>query len=285
MDNRMSKSFRTSLWFSFMLSCVAMSIVLLLAEKDKARAFGGEGAVTASTVESSTAPAFRNPVPSQPPSADQRLRVLLRNLATPAGRVNPRAVRAVREVGSLAVPVILEELQDGDDAYQEALILCLGEIGDPAGLDPLLRRLARPGDPLKEAVTASLSGLISEEAAPRVLALLASEAPDVRVAALRVLCRTSTPDVTRAAIRTLLDDVSPDARSAALDLLGNARDESAPEAILLSLNDSDRGIRVRAVRLLGRYPCAGAREALKGRFSDDPDVEVRRAAAEALARL
>ncbi|MBN1419763.1 MAG: HEAT repeat domain-containing protein [Planctomycetes bacterium] len=281
----MTKNLRTSLWLSVALSCLAMLVVLFLSEKDRARAYASGDENAAASLGERPSAAVPKISPPASPSTEQRIHILLRNLATPSGRVNPRAIRAVREVGSLAIPAILEEMQQGDDAFQEALIICLGEIGDPAGLDPLLGRLSRPGDPLKDAVVRSVSALISEETAAGVIGLMRAEAPDVRIAALRVLAKVQTSDVIHSAIGVLLEDPSPEARVAAIDLLETAQDDAVPGALLLSLDDTDKTVRLRAVHILGRRPCEGAREALKARFTEDPDVEVRRAAAEALARL
>lgn len=113
-----------------------------------------------------------------------------------------------------------------------------------------------------------------QEALERVVAELSDEALD-----------SATDWVAARAFAEVLDDERPELRMAAATGLGRVGDPSATAALLKRLDDTDSRVRARSAVACGRIGDPRAVESLETRLEHDPEVEVRKATAEALGEI
>lgn len=87
------------------------------------------------------------------------------------------------------------------------------------------------------------------------------------------------------AFAEVLDDEKPELRMAAATGLGRVGDPNVTSALVERLTDSDVRVRTRVAVACGRIGDPRAVEALEARLLEDPSIDVRSAAAEALGKI
>jgi HEAT repeat protein len=171
---------------------------------------------------------------------------------------------------------ILTLLADPDREVREAAARVLEQIGDLRAVGPLILALIDPEDTVRQAANYSLQMLDpdwprSETAhaiAPQLKSSLKDQEYWVRQATANILAR--------------IGEIKPgEPRTAALAEPLHYRRQAAVEALILTLTDYDRDLRLAAVDALGRIGQRLAISALQ-RSQQDPDPDVRAAANQAL---
>jgi len=236
-------------------------------------------------------------------------RQLVQILRDNSGRTTPQArVAAARTLGKMGldardvIPELIQILSDSNRRYpllvDEALVEAVGRLGVPArdAIPALLRNTGYDRD-LDRAIRESVDTIL---AAPQIqtqlavlIARLKDSDPAERLRAAKALAAFGTdgkpaiPALTRA-----LNDRDPDVRRQALRALEAIQIRvEASDAVLgvyiSDLTDTDEAIRLRAAKALGRYgPAAkAALPVLTEASRNDPDADVRRVAADAIARI
>lgn len=213
------------------------------------------------------------------------------------------AARVLGKLGLLAgaaVPDLtqqLNRLRDGEhERLQETIVDALGRIGSPArsSLPAMARTAGRTIDvdlAIKRATDQILASTDSQDVGA-LTKQLGSRDPSIRLRAVRALrdlgaaARFALPD-----LQAALNDPDADVRRAAVNAVQAVQPDAPPSELLvrsiaLDLTSPDAGIRLLAVRTLGRF---GRRagivaEAIQPLLADaDPDV--RAAAAAAIGRI
>lgn len=239
--------------------------------------------------------------------ADERDDILTRDLtAVVHDRLAPTFVRveAVNTLAKLgprsgpAVPELmiqLDKLVGPETApLREAILKALGSIGAPArpALPLMARQIGRDLD-IDLAVRRSTNQILTagDDDVPTLIALLRSREDGQRLRAAKSLAKLGPP--ARAAIPGLtevLADLDGDVRRTALAALkaiqGTVAPADAVGVFVLDLQTADEDVRYQAVKNLGRLGRDGrsAVQPLQPLLAD-PSPDVRRAAAEALARI
>jgi len=197
------------------------------------------------------------------------------------------AVRALRRIGGReAVPALVGALDHGD-AYTRLEAACaLGEIGDEAARAPLLKALDDPRNRRSTAlfgIAGALGALHVTEAFERLAELAQDENWVVRQAVLVPLAqvggRRALPVLAR-----LLKHPDAETRADAAVALGTLRDAEAVPDLVEALDDPASRTAAKVAWALGEIGDPRAIEPLR-RLSAAANLEVARAAAEALSRL
>jgi HEAT repeat protein len=215
------------------------------------------------------------------------------------------AARTLGDLGYEARGVVAELasiLSDPKRCYpnsvDEALVTAVGRIGAPAreAIPSLVRNVGRERD-LDRAIAAAVQEILNAPDGPGnlpgLLRQLRNSDPAARLKAVKKLIALG-PDGRAAApaLTDALSDPDPDVRRLAITALiavqPNVRlPEAAITVFVTDLQDPDEGIRLRAAKELGRFgPAAlSAVAALQAAARNDPDLDVRRVAADALFRI
>jgi HEAT repeat protein len=233
-------------------------------------------------------------------------------LADASGQVRVAAVEALAHLrGTHAFQLLCGVLGSGDPDLQRAALVALGISKRAEALPPLLAALSTTDAATRLVALSALSELGLAEALPAVAAATRDADEGVRVAATGFLAARSDAAATDALIALLLDDPSDEALIHALarNLPGRA---SAIAAALISAGDGAAGalvaslarmqsaVGVEVIREALQSPNDAARRsaasaliamqdaastaALERAALTDPDAEVRRICAVALAR-
>lgn len=241
--------------------------------------------------------------------ADEADDLLARQLAaivrdprlTSAQRVE--AARTLGRLGILAGAAVPELTQQLDrlrgmehERLQESVIDALGRIGSPArpALPAVARTAGRSID-IDLAIKRAKEQILASSDSQDVAALtkqLQSRDPSVRLRAVRALrdlgpaAKFALPD-----LQAALNDADADVRRAAVNAVQSVTPDAPPvellvRSIALDLTSPDAGIRLLAVRTLGRFGRrAGVVAESVQPLLADPDPDVRAAAAAAIGRI
>lgn len=240
--------------------------------------------------------------------ADERDTVLVNQLsAILKDRLAPtwQRVEAVKTLGKLgakaeaAVPELTFQLGKLQGEYtvpiQEAIVVTLGQIGSPAKpAIPAMTKLAGRDVFFDQHIRKSTDQILnaSEDAdLPMLIRLLKNKEEAQRLRAAKALGKLGMQAKSAVTELTVsLTDVDVDVRRAALNALrqiqGNVKAADALNVLILDLQDTDPGHRIRAAKTLGSYgkEAAGALQSLQNLMTD-PDRDVRRAVLEALTAI
>src|SRR6266496_4473126 len=193
--------------------------------------------------------------------------------------------RLTARAGEQALPVLIPLLGDRDPGIRLFAARRLGRAGVPAAVDAATRWIAAPNVPLvdRQFGLEVLREVPTLTEAPRRAIELALRDADaaVRISALEALERhDATPSLS--AVLSAVDDDNREVRLRAIRLLAGKRDPRIALPLLTHAEDADRQVRIDAIRALGSHPRATA--ALL-RLLADPSDDLRNAAIDALAAL
>lgn len=189
-----------------------------------------------------------------------------------------------------AIPALIEALKDQTEAVRNAAIACLGRIG-PSAAPSLAEAIERERGLARQGAAKALMSLGASRrvVAPALLQMIRDEDPAAReqaIATLAAIHAYEEPAVK--ALAAALRDPVPEVRRAAAKGLGevNWKAQPAVPALIESLKDQSSAVRASAARTLGliRPPTQAAIEELARVSEADPDLSVRAAAQEALAK-
>jgi hypothetical protein len=207
-------------------------------------------------------------------------------LARLAGR-SPRddlARHAALALGALGTPAAVEALlaiarePPGPDDVR----LALERAGAPAV--PRLCEEVATGSPTSARLAVEALGRLADRRATGALVAIIERGTGPTVAALEALARLADPAAVPALVRVAMDGPAPELRGLALEALQATGGAGALVALPRALADVDATVRARAARLAGTLGEAGLAAGTATRLRD-PDVDVRRETARALARL
>ncbi|MBN2495749.1 MAG: HEAT repeat domain-containing protein [Deltaproteobacteria bacterium] len=232
-----------------------------------------------------------------------------------SGRDCIRAAKALESLGARAVPVLVDVLETPSSEARRAAVQALGRLGDPSAVDPLqrlagrtkhfsllaalaeaLERLgwrARRSTSRVRIVQLLLAGRAVEliemgrQVLPTVKLALGSRNPRARKTASRVLCALGRREDVDSILKALRSRRGHAAEEAA-QLLGELGDRRAIEPLIELLHRKPRPWfhdREHAAMALGRLGDPTAIPALGEVLADSRDVELRKAAAQALGMM
>ena len=189
-------------------------------------------------------------------------------------------------IGSeLAVPALVERLQDRRPEVRMAAVRALGDIGSDEAI-PALEGAFLDGRVAPTNVVLNALRRIGGECAPTFERGIASEDPLIRVSSCFGLAGLAG-QYGAAAVRlaqALDSDSDPRVRTAAASALGLVGGGSAPRELVDATTDPEVHVRRSAVKALGSFDDPTTGEALVNRAEDD-DRETALRAAEALLAL
>jgi HEAT repeat protein len=155
---------------------------------------------------------------------------------------------------------------------------------DPAEVKRLAAETAGNDDKTRESARQRLAELGESAVQPLIDTLRdAKAAPAERQAAQTALMAVGRPAVT--GLIKIVDDGDPQVRAAAADTLGAIGDRAATRPLVRVLADKDLAVRSRVAAALGALRDPESAPALTDVFRKDESLDVRAAAATALARL
>ncbi len=220
---------------------------------------------------------------------------LISLLATAENDINSRVYPAVLEAGERIVPYLLENIETTDRIRREHVIAALGtlkvraaipaigrvlgnpglerryvaawalgEIGDPAGVPPLVQALSDANGEVRRYAVKALIRL-NRLAVPLLLDFLPSASPIGESGAVRAL--GDIGDLR--ALEPLLARVKGPARQDIFLALGKLKDPRAEAALITGLADADWQIRMNAAMALGPLAGPRAQTALEKTLEDE----------------
>ncbi|MDD1653107.1 MAG: HEAT repeat domain-containing protein [Methanomicrobiales archaeon] len=192
---------------------------------------------------------------------------LVRALGHRDTEIQLRAARALGTMGTEAVDTLIRALETDDRDLRLGVITAMGEIRDPAVLDPLLPLLHDRSNEVRWAAALALGQLGDPEAVPLLVRSLRDPDRYVRYGAAIALGQLGwrpEADEGRACLALALQDWDR------LSTLGKA----ALPALQLASTDRDREVRARAVALMGQIGDSSSAPAVV-RALGDPDDTVR----------
>ncbi|SCL74332.1 putative oxidoreductase/HEAT repeat-containing protein [Methanoculleus chikugoensis] len=201
---------------------------------------------------------------------------------------DPEASGRYDEPGAAAGPTTVTgpggrtwEVATGRDLRRVYAAAILGEINDPAAVEPLARALKDASDDLRCQASGALAKFESRAVEP-LMAMLADADPDVRIVAAGVLGDTGNPAAVEPLIGALRDE-NDDVRGAAGGALFRMGD-AAVEPLIAATKDADRNVRLYAAGALKYIGNPRAIEALQ-RLAGSADAEERSVAEDAIEAI
>jgi HEAT repeat protein len=226
------------------------------------------------------------------------LRELVSLLAVTENGIDARVYPMILELGAPAIPVLLEEAGADDRNLREHVIAALGtlkvreavapiakvladlglgrryvaawalgEIGDPAGIPPLIRALDDDDRQVRRYATRALIRFNQAAVAP-LLDYLGGASTRGEGGAVRVLGDIGD----RRALDALLARTSGPNRGDVFSALGKLRDPRAEAALIAGLGDEEWRVRMNAAMALGPLGSPAAIEPLRKTMEDEVHV-------------
>jgi len=115
-----------------------------------------------------------------------------------------KAAEALTQIGSEAVPYLINTLENPDEDVRWKAAIALGEIGDERAIDPLIRLLEDEDRFVRSRAAYSL-GIIGEPVIQPLADVLSEKNPDLRQGAVMALGRIQTDSATRILIKATTD--------------------------------------------------------------------------------
>jgi len=223
---------------------------------------------------------------------------LVRALELPSPALQAGICDVLGRIGAAGVaPAVVEVVDDESPLVREHAIRCLGQLGEPGSIDPIVERLGDRDSRVVAAAVEALTGF-GKRATPFLLNRLRhSRSRQMRTNTLAVLGKIKDPAAVLPLIEYLSDSFFRVRRAAADALVEHGEPAIRDVAELLALpkvaigpvlrcaeEETNKRMRLRAIRSLGELKNAKTIEALK-ELSGDPDETIARAAEEALLKV
>ena len=191
----------------------------------------------------------------------EALRALARALASdPAPRVRAQAASALGELDDPATidPLVDALTKDQDDTVCKAAAKAVARKG-PAAVEALVAALRRTTPTHAAGVVKALAAVPGKSAVAPLTALLGDKEPAVRATAARALAYLRATSAAES-LEPLLKDDSPEVRAAAAQALGNLGLTTSVPSLIEALRDEQTAVRAAAAQALGyiapgRYGC------------------------------
>lgn len=212
-------------------------------------------------------------LPPESPEARSEVAELLAEIVRQGGmQIAASAARAVSSYGEeLGVDQITELYDEAiTEDVQAALILSLGEMGNPGAFEFLARIAEDEGEQmvLRQYAVDSLGKLKVEEAIPIISDLLAADNSLLRAYAVSALGRFETEKAQNALIAALRDEFWR-ARVFALQGIARLQVEEAIPAVLYKVRqDPEQRVRLEAVETLHAFPTGEVRNFVEESITD-----------------
>lgn len=206
----------------------------------------------------------------------------LRLLRSRRGWKRATAAFALGDMGSpLAVPALLDALDDRNADVRAAAARSLGRIGAGEAIEPLVRAGVEQRVPRDVAMLALLD--VGPIAVPRLLELTRHDGTRVRASAVELVgCLGEAGDAED--LPALLRDTAAAVRTATAAALGRLGAAAARDALIEALDDRVPAVRVASARALGQIGGRSALDALL-RVARSDEFEPASAAAAAAAAI
>lgn len=127
-----------------------------------------------------------------------------------------------RSRSTAALPILLDMLDDPEDAVAQSALQALGELGDPRASEPVARRMDGGDLDRRRTAAAALESLPSPAARQRLLDALEDEDWQVRLSAVRALRMTGGPEERRRLAELAAVETDPLVRREAAAAAGGA---------------------------------------------------------------
>ena len=206
-------------------------------------------------------------------------------------QVRREALRAIRQIGGTAAPVLISVLAELAPEEQVLAYEVLAQLGDARAAPALIEALEEPDDQTRRAAARALGGLGDASAIGHLAALFSADDAEVVKAAIDSLIQLATaegPAVIAAAQAAYQEVPSGSVRRAALEVLARAGTEEQIETMLSALHEDvaeSRIVAIGGLRNLIEHDTAGrGLDAIVGALTDE-NPDVRTAAADALGRI
>jgi HEAT repeat protein len=187
-----------------------------------------------------------------------------------------KAEKVLKKMGALAVEPLNRALNNSDETIRTAAARILGDIGDRRAVDPLIEALQDASPAVRDAAIESLSQFNAFE--PLVRALGHSHDSTAHTAALHLQQGGSNA---MEPVLAALDETEKQVRLAAVKILGEIGDARVTDRLGALLQEQDADIRMHAVASLCKLKAVGHLIAAL----DDQEPEVRARAAKKLGEL
>lgn len=186
-------------------------------------------------------------------------------------------VNAIREIGSMAVPVLIDALSDEEPRIRLHIVDLLRDFGDPDAVIALAGALRDPEWRVRFKAADALGRVGSEAAVPDLVEMLTDSAKDVQIAATWALGKIKHESAIPALVK-LLRDREWRVRWAAAESLWCIGEIAIP-ALLETLRDPDDYVRRAATRALTEIGEPAIPELIKTLADNNWDVRWSAAAA------
>ncbi len=216
---------------------------------------------------------YLSDLPPESPEARSEVAELLAEIVRQGGmQIAASAARAVSSYGEeLGVDRITELYDEAiTEDVQAALVLSLGEMGNPGAFEFLARIAEDEGEQmvLRQYAVDSLGRLQVEEAIPIITDLLGAENNLLRAYAVSALGRFETEEAQNALIAALRDEFWR-ARVFALQGIARLQVEEAIPAVLYKVRqDPEQRVRLEAVETLHAFPTGEVRNFVEESITD-----------------
>jgi HEAT repeat protein len=183
----------------------------------------------------------------------------------------------------VAFESLVSYLEDGNERVRRWAAYALGNLGDDRAVDRLIRALD-DGETVRLSALESLAKLGNRRSVEPLIAILDDADVSARRYAATALGRIGDPRATEALIDTMREDPSEAVRCSVVEALGELGDARSTEPLIQVLTSRYPDTKCLAAVALGKIGDPKAYKALSD-ASNDPSVDVRQAAAQALRGL
>jgi HEAT repeat protein len=153
-------------------------------------------------------------------------------------RINTKAMRAAKNIGKVAVPVLIEALKNKDYRVRHRAAEALGLIRDKRATRPLIQEMKKGTIVTKRKSIVALGRIKDPTAVPALVSMLKSGNGEQRALAAQALGRIKSTKAVRQLIKAL-DDADSDVVRMALFALGQIRDKRAIPTLLRILHQGN----------------------------------------------
>jgi HEAT repeat protein len=167
-----------------------------------------------------------------------------------AGNGNSLFTDAIKDIGPLAVPVLVDALSDEDPRMRLAIIELLGDIADPEAVPALTGALRDPEWRVRWQAAEALGKMRNVAAVPDLVEMLTDSNKDVRISVAYALGRIGHLSAVEGLIK-LLHDREWRVRWGAAEALWEIGEAAVP-ALIEELREEDEYIRRAAIRALAQ---------------------------------